>query len=556
MPEKVATRNEAETHYRDLVRLAYFVQPGRARRVYRMAVARRIVDEAVTRRPRGDLARQRTRVLRRAMRPSRRLRIGLGPWLRALPARLPDAALTAALADLEPPVRVAWVLRRIEGMRRYAVRDQLLRLRVRDPWPVIDAADAAELPALEPPDAFAFGPGMDHPVRRRPLIPVAAAVALTAALGGALVITENEGSLAGGEGAADDRRLHLLTAAPGAWRGGPHRLDVWPARGDLAGDRGFTTRALRAWARSPAAPRPPGRGDVGAQLLFAGHVDGVPTALLRNGDRVARYSGQGRPVEIFTAAADDGSTPLPLGGGRYLLAPWDTRAATPGGRKVEVDAGVTERVPAPKTPCGRGPLLRLEGADGARTVGDLGFARPAVLTQRPAEPAPDARRPAPDARSAKAASGARAAAPLTADGVRLWERVACALPRLERSVTEASARRFWTGTLPHGGGPAEWVCTSLSFTTGGPAGEATLLRRGAHHATGSCDVARPVSGTWWQAPSGRWYYLAAAGPGLVPHIQSEGALRTADTRGRLLVASSLRSAHQSGVPITLTARAR
>ncbi|MFC7728954.1 hypothetical protein [Actinomadura keratinilytica] len=187
-----------------------------------------------------------------------------------------------------------------------------------------------------------------------------------------------------------------------------------------------------------------------------------------------------------------------------------------------MDAGVTERVPAPKTPCGRGPLLRLEGADGTRTVGDLGFPRPAVLTQRPAASDPDARRPAPDGRGAKDASGARAAAPLTADGVRLWDRVACALPRPERPVTEASARQFWTGALPHGGGTAEWVCTNLSFTAGGPAGEATLLRRGAHHATGSCDAARPVSGTWWQAPSGRWYYLAAAGPGLVPHIQSEG----------------------------------
>ncbi|OLT17050.1 hypothetical protein BJF79_48555 [Actinomadura sp. CNU-125] len=67
------------------------------------------------------------------MRPPRRLHIGLGPWLRALPARLPDPALTVALAKLAPAVRVAYVLLRIEGMPRYAVRVQLIELRVRRP---------------------------------------------------------------------------------------------------------------------------------------------------------------------------------------------------------------------------------------------------------------------------------------------------------------------------------------------------------------------------------------------------------------------------------------
>lgn len=81
------------------------------------------------------------------MRPSRRFQIGLGPWLRALPTRLPDPALTAALSKLEPHVRVAYVLRYVEGLPRYAVHDQLVELRVREPWPVIRAAEAATVPA-------------------------------------------------------------------------------------------------------------------------------------------------------------------------------------------------------------------------------------------------------------------------------------------------------------------------------------------------------------------------------------------------------------------------
>ncbi|MBX6767499.1 MAG: hypothetical protein IRY90_10170, partial [Actinomadura rubrobrunea] len=158
-------------------------------------------------------------------------------------------------------------------------------------------------------------------------------------------------------------------------------------------------------------------------------------------------------------------------------------------------------------------------------------------------------------RSVRQVANEHALPPLSVGGTRLWRRLACALPRPERPVTQAAAREFWTGTLPHGGGSAQWVCTSLSFAGGAPAGEATLLSGDEHHATGSCDVANPVSGTWWQAPSGRWYYLAAAGPGLVPHVDSQGALRTSSVKGRLLVASSAHEEHHPGTPITLTARA-
>nr|WP_131743015.1 hypothetical protein [Actinomadura roseirufa] len=174
--------------------MAYFVLPGRGKRSHRLAIARRIVD-GTARRDRSPtaFARRRTRVLRRAMRPSRRLQLGLGPWLRALPPRLPDPALIGVLSRLDPHVRVAYVLRHVERMPRYAVRDQLAELRVRDPWRVIDAADALEVPRPRRPERFE--PVLLRPVRNRSLLPLGTAAALTAALVGALVVTESGGAL-------------------------------------------------------------------------------------------------------------------------------------------------------------------------------------------------------------------------------------------------------------------------------------------------------------------------------------------------------------------------
>ncbi|MEU8123096.1 hypothetical protein AB0C21_30670 [Spirillospora sp. NPDC049024] len=495
--------------------MAYFVLPGRGKRVYRLAIARRIVDSTARGardRSAAGHARRRTRVLRRALRPSRRLQIGLGPWLRALPARLPDPALTAALSRLDPHVRVAYVLRNVEGMPRYAVRDQLIELRVRDPLPVIRAAEAVEVPV--PRRADRFEPALLRPVRTRSVLPFAAAVVLTAALVGALLTTEREGARE-----ASARGLSLAAAAPDAWTRGARSLDVWPARGDLAGDRAFTRRAADAWAAAPGGRRP----DSGAaQLLYAGRVDGAPLAVMRSGGRLARYAS-GR-VDV-AAIGTDPSAPIALGGGRYLLAPWDARPETFAGRRLATSGGVTDPV-RPGTGCGRGPLFHL----GSRTVGDLGGARAAVLGHR----APD-RRPGGQDRPAVLGRTARS----------FWKKLACALPAASRPISAAMAFDFWSGTLPHGGRHADWACTRFAYADGGAAAFATLLAAEGR-ATGACDVQRPVSGTWWRAPSGRWYYLAAAGRGLVPH--AEGARRPV-TRDRLLVAGGA-----PGTPVTLTAR--
>ncbi|NDU77894.1 hypothetical protein GWI34_35580 [Actinomadura sp. DSM 109109] len=482
--------------------MAYFVLPGRGKRVYRLAIARRIVDSTARGardRSAAGHARRRTRVLRRALRPSRRLQIGLGPWLRALPARLPDPALTAALSELDPHVRVAYVLRHVEGMPRYAVRDQLIELRVRDPWPVIRAAEAVELPAAHRADRFETA--LLRPVRTRSVIPLAAAALLTAALVGALLVTEREGARE-----ASARGPGVVAAAPDGWRHGARTLDVWPARGDLAGDRAFTRRAAAAWAAAPAGRRP---GGGVAQLLYAGRLDGAPVAVMRSGDRMARFAS-GR-LDVAAIGADP-DAPIALGGGRYLLAPWAAAPETFAGRRLATSGGVTEHAGA-GTGCGRGPLFDL----GGRTFGDLGGPRAAVLGYRGPE-----RRPGGPDRPAVLGRAARS----------FWKRLACAVPPPSRPVSSAMTFEFWSGTLPHGGKHADWACTRLAYADGGAAAFATLLAA-EPRATGACDVRRPVSGTWWRAPSDRWYYLAAAGRGLRPH--AEGVRRPA-TRDRLLVA--------------------
>ncbi|TDD73236.1 hypothetical protein E1293_31945 [Actinomadura darangshiensis] len=495
--------------------MAYFVLPGRGKRVYRLAIARRIVDSTARGardRSAAGHARRRTRVLRRALRPSRRLQIGLGPWLRALPARLPDPALTTALSKLDPHVRVAYVLRHMEGLPRYAVHDQMIELGVRHPWPAIRAAEAIVVPA--PRRGERFEPALLRPVRNRSVLPLATAAVLTAALAGALVATEH-----GGSRGASARSLRLVAAAPDAWTRGARTLDAWPPRGDLARDRAFTGRAAGAWSAAPGARRAAGGT---AQLLFAGRLDGAPLAVLRSGDLVARYRS-GR-LDVVTAGTDP-SAPIALGGGRYLLAPWETRPETLAGGRLPTSGGVTEPV-RPGTRCGRGALFHL----GSRTVGDLGGPRATVLAYHsPAHRPGGADRPARLGRTARA----------------FWDRLACATPRLAQPLSEAMAFDFWSGRLPHGGKPADWVCTRLTDATGAKTASATLL--GAENrATGTCDPRRLVSGTWWRAPSGRWYYLAAAGRGLVPHADG---VRRSTTKDRLLVAT--------GTPnsaVTLTAR--
>ncbi|WP_018657946.1 hypothetical protein [Actinomadura flavalba] len=512
MPEK---RPVAGTRYGDLVWLAYLVLPAEGRRTYRIALARRIADAAVTGRRRSPHVR-RTRVLRRALRPPRRLRAGLGPWLRALPLPLPEPEVSALLAALAPHVRVAYVLERLAGLPPFEVRDQLTALGVRDPQAVME--EAARVP--DPPSWPApFPPGRARPVRTRSMIPLAAGVALLATLAGALLAGEGG---PGGERSASAGGLTLVSAAPDAWRHGHRTLDAWPARGELTGDRALTRRALAAFAATGA-----GKGEV--RLLYAGRLDEVPVVVLRRGGRIARYADPAGVADIATGGTDR-DAPVAVGSGRYLLAPWDTRATLSSGRAVPLRFGVTAPV-VPPTRCGRGPLFELHGPDGVRTVGELGGPRPVRLTYR---------------------TGGRPGDRLDAAGIARWQRLGCLLPRPARPVTAAAAWSFWSGELPHGGGRADWSCTRLTFTGGGTTAQAALLAPHGDQPTGWCDDRRPVAGTWWQAPSRRWYHLSAAAPGFVP--DAEGAPRERTRDGRLLVARGPAGGARPETRVAISAR--
>ncbi|HEU5158731.1 MAG TPA: hypothetical protein VFU43_17165 [Streptosporangiaceae bacterium] len=253
--------NGVGKRYAKLVRLAYLVLPATGRRSYRLAIAQRIVDASLPRRSWGDGAADRvlrgayapirSQVLRQAMRPSPRLRIGLGPRLRRLPR--PGPPTPGRLAALDPAVRAAYVLRRVESLPRSMVREQLVQIGVPDAAEVIRAAD--QVPELTLPRVV---PG--PPLPRRSRVPIGVAGVLTVA---ALVAAQ-----AGppGQRAASDRRA----AAPEHRATPQHRAA--PVRA------GRTTAAPGALAAPVASARARPAADAGprvtAVVFWAGRLPG------------------------------------------------------------------------------------------------------------------------------------------------------------------------------------------------------------------------------------------------------------------------------------------
>ncbi|MDX6739400.1 hypothetical protein [Actinocorallia sp. A-T 12471] len=173
----------ADRRYRELVRLSYLVLPGGRANDVRLALARGIVDRALPRRPVGGsaYADARRTVLRRSIRPSWKLR-----WrLRGTPAKAPD---NPELAALRPDERVAYVLCRVLGMRRYEARDVLVDLAVPDAQAVLDRV--ARMPEL---NVVTPGPVGARGVRRRSRAPLAVALLVTCAAAGALAVEEQGG---------------------------------------------------------------------------------------------------------------------------------------------------------------------------------------------------------------------------------------------------------------------------------------------------------------------------------------------------------------------------
>ncbi|MER8002047.1 hypothetical protein [Streptomyces sp. NPDC095613] len=384
--------------------------------------------------------------------------------------------------------------------------------------------------------------------------------------------------------------------APTAWRTAVRTdFSVWPARGRLANDRPLLRRALAVWARpgasvhvstAPATPSGPPMGP--PQLLYAGTVDAARVVLLYDGLRIVRYAeaADGRELAALDFARVDGageadSAALTVarsdGNVRYLTAPWvsatsvrdllDPRAPA---RALRRDAdGVTDPLasPAMARDCRTWDTLEVRGGsrderagrtvkakkrgmeekaekaekavNTARLFTDLGELTPARLTSGPPS-GPQ------DLRGEKEADADRAA----------WARTACLLPAVRmHGVRSVNSWRYATQPLPEANGTADWLCTRAE-TWRGPGGRvlaqfqaparrptapgAVAARSADSPACGPRDE-RVVAGVLWKSRGGRWYVLAAGGPGTAALEVSGGV--TGSARGRLLAVPAKEGAH-------------
>ncbi|MFD2009512.1 hypothetical protein [Streptomyces narbonensis] len=393
----------------------------------------------------------------------------------------------------------------------------------------------------------------------------------------------------------------LLVRTPGERWSDTARVDftAWPARGARTGDTALLSRALDAWARGTGnrIPRRTGgragarAGDVTAlrvtvtpdtpatppsapaRLLFAGQVDASAVVLLHDGGRLVRYAepltGQGGAA-LELARADDADvttgaavavsrTPL---GARFLLAPWIDESAVRDLLRPDVparplavsDGGVTDPVPPAPGDCGRLPALQVRSStriveNHSFLLADLGGLNPAHLTWTPP---PGTGAPARQPREATSAAGLAA-----------WARSACALPDLRGTGVRAVNRwEFAQQTLPERAGRATWTCTRAENWDG--RARVTVAWEGPDTRTGPTPVRPPgtqaahtaacsrfgqhvLAGTYWTAPSGARYYLAAGSRALTT-VTARGPV-SATVRGRVLAVRT-----NAAGPVRLTGR--
>jgi len=587
--------------YRDLVRMAYLVLPAEIDEQRRMLLAHRVVSGCLPRNPPGEAEAEeryrevRTRVLTEALGAPRYRPVwlgGWGSWLRTAPARAlsDELALGAAIAAMSPQARAAYVLAQVEGLPPADVRAELTRLGVGDPEEAQRGADGLGFdaeeqrtllsrPALDPTIARLYG-RRPWPTRPGALAAGGVAVVLLVAVGGAGLLY-GRSSEASSATAAVRAATRFTTAGDRAWRDST-RLDlsVWPARGDLTGDDVFPQAALAAWNDGRAqghdgADAGPPLSD--PQLLYAGNVGGARVALLRDGDRVARYTVRDRrtALDVYPEGSTlpDAAGPLKLtetgAGGRYLLPPWvpSARAATLDGGSanwspVPVHDGVTGPVPLPSTApggCRRATVLDLDQPEIAPgrsyTMADLGGLTMARVTYQPPPPAPV--RPL----GPHQIDGDDEGSP---EGFGIWGRLGCVAPTAPQAgVESASAWEFWSGRLPESDDTAHWVCARYTYADGRSAAYAALLggdaehrwavRTGTAHDTWDCSRLKRdlVTGTWWRAPSGHWYYVGAASRRIIVFTAS-GPFAPAKVHDEFLVASGPKSGGHPSGKVTLT----
>ncbi|WP_405852295.1 hypothetical protein OG361_06175 [Streptomyces sp. NBC_00090] len=363
-------------------------------------------------------------------------------------------------------------------------------------------------------------------------------------------------------------------------------LTAWPARGAGTGDAALLRRALDAWARGAAtdvrltatpgtATAPPAEPP---RLLYAGTVDAAGVVLLHDGRRLARYAEPrdgGGPAALDRARGrrrrHDGCRrgPQPHSGagaappraldrrGRGTRPPRARHRGPPPGRRPGRSHG-PRSVRGPGG-CTRAPALQLTSSsriveDHAFLLADLGELTPAHLTWTPS---PGTGVPA---RAPREATGER--------GLAAWARSACSLAPLHGTgVRSVNRWEYAEQALPDGAGRAVWVCSrvdtwegsgraSVSFepptapsppdvpstpsVPSGTAGTTGTVPRAVVELRNTAACSRfgqhVLAGTYWTAPSGR-RYLLAAGSRRLTGITAGGAV-SATGRGPVLSAAA------------------
>ncbi|MHC3472502.1 hypothetical protein ACYF6T_27925 [Streptomyces sp. 7R007] len=599
-------------HYPRLVRLAYLVLPPALGRNRRVVTAHALVQRAL---PRGraqtvaipaqqgsppartnasgregresdpGYAFLRLQVLRTALEAGLPLRLTAWPKRAQLPPLLPqvwglrlfprsggadELALDQRLSALSGPARAAYVLRGLEKLTDDEARTVLGAAGVADADAEAALDEADDVPAqyalLESPefDPCSLQARPTDLMRRRQHTKAALAAAAALAVCGALLGLPGDGW--GPDGAAAPAYAqnpaaeaaldpaNLVRVAPTAWESATRTdFSVWPARGDLTGDRALLRRALAVWARPgervqvSATPGTPSGGPAGPpQLLYAGTVDGAHVVILYDGLRIARYAEptdgtQGAALDFArvdgAGRAEASAVVLSRSDGnvRYLTAPWVRKAAErdllkPGSGAMDLDLahGVTAPQASPALAsgaCTSWNVLQLTDGTGTRLLTDLGELVPARLTVgRPG--------------SAREASGAQA--------LRTWAPYACSLSSVRAGgVRSVNAWAYAEQPLPDASGTADWVCTRAETWRGGgtrvlaqfrtPGGTYGAVAAKAENGP-ECGAKDPhvLAGVLWKSEAGSWYLLAAGSRG-TSSVRASGGV-SASSRGGLLAA--------------------
>ncbi|MXM62847.1 hypothetical protein GR925_05165 [Streptomyces sp. HUCO-GS316] len=583
-------------HYPRLVRLAYLVLPpgpGRGRRVLTAhALAQRALPRGKAASPvipaqttgrDGDpgYAYVRLQVVRTALEAGLPLRRRAWPRRSQLPPLLPqvwglrlfprsggadELALDQRLSALSGPARAAYVLRGLEKLPDAAVRKVLTEAGVTDPDAALREADRVEArytllgsPEFDPCSLQARPTDL---MRRRQhtkaALTAAAAVVVCGALlglpGGGLgpdgAAAPSSAQNPAAQAALDPGRL--TKAAPTAWKSATRTgFSVWPARGELTGDKALLRRALAVWARPgksvriSATPGTPSGGPAGPpQLLYAGPVDGARVVIFYDGLRIARYAepqggAQGAALDFARVDSATGAEAAAVvlgradGNVRYLTAPWVTKAAErdlmkPGAGAMDLDltGGTTAPLAGPgrqSGACTSWNVLQLTDDSGTHLLTDLGELVPAHLTEgRPGSPGE--------------ASGAGA--------LHTWSPFACSLASVRSAgVRSVNAWAYAEQSLPDASGSADWVCTRAETWRGGgtrvlaqfhtPDGEYGAVAAQAED-TPACGPREPqvLAGVLWKSQEGSWYLLGAGG-GKLASISATGRVQ-GSAQGNLL----------------------